>query len=255
MEEPEIGEIVVIKVKKVLNYGAFVELIEYDNRTGFIHISQVASRWVKNIRNYIKENQTRAAQVLSVDLAKNQIDLSLTKVSNQGARDRIEEWKQSKRAKKLIEILAKSQKKKFEDTWAEVAEPLIEEYDSLYEAFQEISLNGEKAASCVGKTWIKSLVELAEKSVAVPLKTVSGIMLIKSESPEAIVHIRNALKSALKQAKEAKLSIHYSGSGAYEIKSTALDFKTAEKDMNAARDHVIKALQKEKGTVEFTKTS
>jgi len=255
MEEPEIGEIVVIKVKKVLNYGAFVELTEYDNRTGFIHISQVASRWVKNIRNYVKENQTRAAQVLSVDRAKNQIDLSLTKVSSQGARDRIEEWKQSKRAKKLIEVLAKSQKKKFEVAWKEVAEPLLEEHDSLYEAFQEISMNGEKATSGVGKTWIKSLVELAEKSVAVPLKTVSGIMEIKSESPEAIVHIRDSLKGALKQAKEAKLSIHYSGGGSYEIKSTALDFKTAEKDMNAARDFVIKALQKEKGTVEFTKTS
>ena len=78
---PVIGEIVVVKVLRVLDYGAFVELLEYGNAKGFVHVSQIASRWVKNIRNFVKENQVRAAQVLSIDQSKGQIDLSLTKVS------------------------------------------------------------------------------------------------------------------------------------------------------------------------------
>ncbi|RLG70219.1 MAG: translation initiation factor IF-2 subunit alpha, partial [Candidatus Iainarchaeum archaeon] len=80
MEYPEIGEIVVVKVKKILSYGVFVELLEYDGLTGFVHISEVASSWVKNIRNFVKENQIRAAKVLKVIPEKEQVDLSFEKV-------------------------------------------------------------------------------------------------------------------------------------------------------------------------------
>ena len=41
-EIPEVGELVVCKVKQVLGYGAFVELVEYGNKKGFVHVSQVA---------------------------------------------------------------------------------------------------------------------------------------------------------------------------------------------------------------------
>lgn len=254
VEEPEVGEIVVVKVTKVLGYGAFVELLEYNNQPGFIHISQVASRWVKNIRNYVKENQTRAAQVLSVDRAKNQIDLSLTKVSQQAARQRIESWKQFKRAKKLIEVLAKNQKKPFEEAWREVAEPLSEKYDSLFEAFQSIALHGESAAEGVSKKWIKPLVELVQKSVSVPMKTVKGTVSIKSEVPDAIKKIKKVLMDSVSKAREAQVEIYYKGGGSYEIKSTATNFKTAERDLNEVKDFIITEIEREKGKVEFKKT-
>ena len=254
VEEPESGEIVVIKVKKVLNYGAFAELVEYDNRTGFIHISQVASRWVKNIRNYVKENQTRAAMVLKVDKSKNQIDLSLTKVSQQAARQRIEQWKQFKRVKKLLEVLAKSRKKTSGQAWKEIAEPLSEKYDSLFDAFQAIAMSGESAAEGVSKEWIAPLVELVQKSISVPLKTVKGVFKIKSEAPDAVERIRDALAKPLKKAKESQVEIHYLGGGSYEIKSTAQDYKTAERDMNAVREEVEREVRSFKGEIEFKKT-
>lgn len=254
VEEPEHGEIVIVKITKVLNYGAFGELIEYGNRTGFIHISQVATRWVKNIRNYVKENQTRAAFVLSVDKARNQIELSLTKVSQQAARQKIESWKQFKRSKKLIEVFAKSQKKPFKDVWREVAEPLSEKYDSLFEALQAVALEGEKAADGIPKPWVKPLVALAQKSISVPMKSVKGVVTITSEAPDAIKGIRKALSEAESKATEAKIRIYYSGGGSYEIKATALDYKTAERDMNAVKDFITAEIEKGKGKVEFKKT-
>ncbi len=253
-EEPETGEIVVVKITKVLGYGAFGELLEYDNRSGFIHISQVASRWVKNIRNYVKENQLRAAQVLAVDPARNQINLSLTKVSNQAARQKIESWKQFKRAKKLVEVLAKNQKKSFEETWNKVAEPLAERYNSLFEAFQRIALEGERAAEGVPSEWVKPLVLLVQKSVSVPMKTVKGVALIRTEVPDGVKKIRRVLSVAGKKAGKSEVEIFYNGGGAYEIRATALDFKTAERDLNAVKDFIISEIEKEKGKVEFKKT-
>ena len=138
-ELPESNEIVVVRIKKVLDYGVFVELLEYGDIKGFVHISQVASGWVKNIRNFVKENQIRSAQVLSIDRNSNQIDLSLNKVSSGVQRRKIEDYNRLVRAKKLIEVLAKSKKASFDEVWEKTAELLLEEYDSLNEAFNEIA--------------------------------------------------------------------------------------------------------------------
>jgi len=73
MEEfPEVGEIVIGKIVKVLDYGVFMDLIEYEGLQGFVHISNVSSSWIKNIRNFVKEGQIRAGKVTNIDQSKNQ---------------------------------------------------------------------------------------------------------------------------------------------------------------------------------------
>ena len=70
MEYPDRNELVVVKVTQILDYGVFAELLEYGNAKGFIHISNVSSSWVKNIRNVVKSNQVRVAKVLNIDVEK-----------------------------------------------------------------------------------------------------------------------------------------------------------------------------------------
>ncbi|MFH1448366.1 MAG: S1 RNA-binding domain-containing protein, partial [Candidatus Micrarchaeota archaeon] len=57
METPEKDELVIATIRKIFPYGAFCSLDEYDNKEAFVHISEVASRWVKNIHEFLKENQ------------------------------------------------------------------------------------------------------------------------------------------------------------------------------------------------------
>ena len=76
MDYPERDDLVVVRVSQILDYGVFVELLEFNNVRGFVHISNVSSSWVKNIRNFVKPNQVRVAKVLNVDVTKRQIDLS-----------------------------------------------------------------------------------------------------------------------------------------------------------------------------------
>ena len=87
---PEQGEIVIGRISKVLGYGVFLDLLDYEGLQGFVHISNVSSSWVKNIRNFVKEGQIRAGKVVSVDSSKNQVDVSFTKVSANIQRAKIE---------------------------------------------------------------------------------------------------------------------------------------------------------------------
>lgn len=60
----------------ITNFGAFVRLDE--NQTGLVHISEVASEYVEDIRAHLKENQTVRVKVLSID-EKGKISLSIKK--------------------------------------------------------------------------------------------------------------------------------------------------------------------------------
>ncbi len=250
-ELPAVNEIVVVRVTKVLNYGAFVELLEYNNEKGFVHISQVTSGWIKNIRNFVKENQIRAAQVLAIDQYKNQIDLSLNKVSSGIQRRKIEEYSRLVRAKKLIEVLAKAKKVSFDEAWENTADPLLNEFPSLSEAFNEISLSG-KVSVLVKEPWNSELLELVKKNVSVPKKTVKGILELICFEPNGVEIIKKALSEAEKLAgKDSELI--YLGSGKYQIEVVSADYKSAEKKLNNSVEKATEIIAKVKGKVEFKK--
>ena len=45
---PNEGDIVLCKVTKILPHSVFAELLEYTNKEGMIHISEISSKWTKN---------------------------------------------------------------------------------------------------------------------------------------------------------------------------------------------------------------
>jgi translation initiation factor 2 subunit 1 len=250
---PTVGEVVVCNVAKVLDYGAFVELVEYDNAKGFVHISQVASSWIKNIRNHVREGQVRAAKVLAIDNEKGQIDLSLTKVQPQAQRARIEQWKQLKRGKKLIELFAEKEKLNFDDAWEGTARPLLNEYDSLMEAFQQIALHGEPAAKGVDQKWLSGFVEIVQKNTAVPEKTVEGILSLHSLDPNGVELVKKAVGKASHSGGK-KVKIFYAGSGKYVVRATSSDFKSAEKILDKAGSEAVKEMLACGGQAEFKRS-
>ena len=83
---PEVGDLVVATVQRIVGYGAYVTLDEYEDKEGLLHISEISSSWVRNIRNHVRERQKVVLQVLRVDAAHGQVDLSLRRVRRVRAR-------------------------------------------------------------------------------------------------------------------------------------------------------------------------
>jgi len=250
-ELPAIGETVICSVRQVLNYGAFAELPEYNNIRGFIHISNVASGWIKNIRNFVREGQVRAAKVVSINREKGQIDLSLTKLSRQDERARIEEWKQLKRGKKFIEMLAKENKRDFESVWMEIAEPLTAEFGSLQDAFQEIALKKEAALKQLPKNWHAPLLKFVEKNVVVKEKEISGFLSLSSLAPNGVELIKQAFEKVKSPKETVRVRVSYAGSGKYLLKVSSHNIKDAEKVLNSISEQVVQEIEKRKGSGKF----
>lgn len=72
----EVGAVLEGKVTGITNFGAFVTLP--DNAVGMVHISEVSTSFVSDIREYLQENQMVKVKVL--DVASNgKISLSIKK--------------------------------------------------------------------------------------------------------------------------------------------------------------------------------
>jgi len=64
---PRVGELVVATVRQVFDYGAYVTLDEYNDLEAYLPWSEVASRWVRNIRSVLRENQKIVVKVIRVN--------------------------------------------------------------------------------------------------------------------------------------------------------------------------------------------
>lgn len=72
--EVEVSQIVEGTISGITHFGAFVVLP--NGRTGLVHISEVADAYVKDIKDYYKENDKVQVKVLSMD-ANGKIALSI----------------------------------------------------------------------------------------------------------------------------------------------------------------------------------
>ncbi len=74
----EIGTIVTGKVVSILPFGAFVEIEK--GKTGLVHISEIASDYVKDIGDYLKVGDSVRVKLISID-PKGKISLSIKKAA------------------------------------------------------------------------------------------------------------------------------------------------------------------------------
>ncbi len=74
--ELTVGAILEGKVKSITNFGAFVALPE--NKTGLVHISEVANAYVSDIRQHLTEGQDVKVMVIGTDNGK--INLSIKRL-------------------------------------------------------------------------------------------------------------------------------------------------------------------------------
>lgn len=72
----EVGAILEGKVTGITKFGAFVELP--DKKTGMVHISEVATTYVKEIGDFLTEGQTVKVKVLGIS-EEGKISLSIKK--------------------------------------------------------------------------------------------------------------------------------------------------------------------------------
>jgi translation initiation factor 2 subunit 1 len=225
-------------IKKIMSYGAFCVLPEYGNMEAFLHVSEIAPRWIKNIHEFISEGQRYVVKVVHVDKTKNQVDISIKRVSDEEKKVKMELVQNEKKGAKLLEISLKSAKSKMEI--AKAREEIEAHFVDVFNCFKAASLEGDSALKELKfpKALKDAMVELAKKSIKKPvvqLDTVATLVCYGSCGADDI-------KKVLKVDKD--ISVHYLGAPKYKLSLTASDYKSGEKMLNKVLEEIKAFAQK-----------
>jgi polyribonucleotide nucleotidyltransferase len=85
--EAEVGEIYTGKVARIVDFGAFVNILP--GKDGLVHISQIADERVENVSDYLSEGQEVQVKVLDVD-QRGRIKLSMREVAADAGTDSVD---------------------------------------------------------------------------------------------------------------------------------------------------------------------
>ena len=80
-----VGRIVKGKVSKIYRSGALLET--EDGVEGNVHISQISDKYIKNVEDVLNVGQDVKAQVISVDVERHHMDLSIRELSKNNSND------------------------------------------------------------------------------------------------------------------------------------------------------------------------
>ncbi len=251
---PEEGELVIGTVTSIRNFGAFVTLDEFGSREAFIHLSEVATGWVKYIRDHIREGQKIVARVLRVDASKGQVDLSLKRINDHQRREKLQSAKNELRAARLVAVVAQAIKTDADGAYAMFGEALVEKFGSVFAAFEVASADPKRFQKEVGKTpWGSAFVKVAQENLVPPHVSIRGVLELSDPSPEGVEHIRSALEAAEKADPEAVVA-HYVGAPRYRIQVSGTQYKQTEEVLKRATEAAIEAIRKSGGQGAFTRT-
>ena len=245
---PEVGELVIATVKTVKPYGAFVTLDEYEGKEGFIHIGEIATGWIKYIRDHVREGQKVVCKVLRVDPERRHIDLSLKRVNEHQRREKIQEWKNERKAEKLFEIVAQRLGKDLEKCYEEFGYELIDRFGTLFGAFEEAAIN-EDALKDEGfkGDWIEVFIEVAKENIVPPYVKISGYLELTTAAPDGIEHIKEVLRGIENEG----VTVSYMGAPRYRINVKAEDYRTAEEILQNVANKALEEFVKLGGEGEF----
>ncbi|MCD6261033.1 MAG: S1 RNA-binding domain-containing protein [Thaumarchaeota archaeon] len=252
-DSPEIGELVIGVVKRVERYGVYVDLVEYPGWEGFVHISEISLKWVRNIRDYLRERQREVFKVLRMNMDAKQADVSLRRVSKRERTQKLLEWKRTQRVMRVLHLLAERSGRSSEEINSMLVEPAAKRNLALYDVFLEILDSGKLPS------WMKLdeelsrlLLELIRKEIKLKKIALKATLKLSIATGDGVEVIRRAIREGLKAAgKGEKVSITAIGSPRYLIRVEADEESRARELLERAAERCMEIVREAGGKAEL----
>ena len=243
---PEVGDLVVATVTRISDYGAYVKLDEYQGLEGLVHIQEISSTWVRNIRNHAREGQKLVLKVLRVSTQRNQVDLSLRRVTGREKSEKMLEWKKELKAESIL----RSSADKLQRNQAEaktVRNILIEKFGGLYSSLEETLDEGPETLveAGVSTDWAQALAEISKTKIRLEKSKVRTTVSVSCDKPAGLEKIKQAFAAGkkIRKPRGASVKIYTVGAPKYRVEVEAKNFEAAEKTLSVVLEEIFSSIK------------
>jgi len=179
-ENLEEGQIVLCTVTKIIGTTVFVRIEDY-NQEGTIITSEIAPGRIRNLRDYVVPNKKIVCRVLRLD--KNNVNLSLRRVSLKEKKEVIENYAKEKSIESALKTILKN---------PENVIPKIKQNFGIMEFYQKAKENPKIMEKLMSKEEASKLAKIfqekKEKEIIVKKK-----ILLNSRAENGIVKLKKIL--------------------------------------------------------------
>jgi len=135
---PETDEIVMVRVDRLTETFAYVQLLEYNNLEGIIQFSELSKTRLKSPLKFLKIGKQDEMQVLRVDEEKGYVDLTMKHLNKADEEECQERFRQSKAVDSILRHISVTHRQPLEMLYRNIAWPLArnEKYSHPLEALK-----------------------------------------------------------------------------------------------------------------------
>ncbi|MEM5766069.1 MAG: S1 RNA-binding domain-containing protein [Candidatus Aenigmatarchaeota archaeon] len=246
---PQWGEFVLVTVEKITPYAAWCRLVEYPEAEGMIHVTEVAGKWVHDIRDFVKIKKQYVAKVIKIDYQKNFVNLSLKRVSRVDEKEKMNEFRKEQRAEKLMEQAAKSLGKNLNQAYDEIGFLIQEKFGNLSTAFELAKKCKEELIKAgVSKEWAEAIAGIAEESIQEKEFEIKAEIELKCFAKDGVKKIKELLSEF---EKKTGCKVKYISAPKYRIEIKSKDPKTLERRLTQELEAMCKQIEKFDGEGKF----
>ncbi|MGC9071541.1 MAG: translation initiation factor IF-2 subunit alpha [Acidilobus sp.] len=240
---PDVGEVLVGTIKEIYDYGAYLELEEFNGLRAFLPWSEISNRSFRSINEIVKMNERVAVKVIRVNKAKGQVDVSLKRVTDDERRRKMTWWKRTQKAVNIVLVIAKELKKTERQAYADVIWRLEDKYGDVMAGLEMAALEGEQPLAAAGlpQEWLKPLAEAAKKYVEVKKVKLSAIVTARTAKSNGVDKIKDLLKFIEGQAfSDVVIKVYSIGAPKYRVDLVGSDYKTLEESLARLQESAAK---------------
>ena len=263
---PREGNFIVAKVTEIENQYVYVELQDYEGlpseklARGMIHISEISSRWIRNVRSHLREGQRVVLRVIRVDPEKGHVDLSYRRTNDAQRKNRMKEWKYAVKYENLLQFLADEYDDlTLDDAYEKIGFPILELFNDNYQdAVEELKENGEEMMEKIpniSKEKKDSFLKIIDENVEISTISILGKVKLKFNQGNGIDLIKETIMEAKKSLKNPKitrkLKLTYMAAPNYRLEIISKDYLDAENILSDALEIIEEKAKKYNAIYEF----
>lgn len=256
---PKEGEFVIGRVVDIQQQYIYVDLLDYEglpsenSARGMIHISEISSRWIKNIRNFARVGQRIVVRVLRVDQSKGHVDLSLRRVNSAQKDNRMKEWKYAVKFENLLQFFTEEEGIKIglNEAYELIGWPVLEKFDSYQEAIESLKEYGEEILQGLGtltEDQMNAFLKIVDENVEISTVNIVGKLKLMNTEGDGVKRIKETLQEATKVIEKPKetrnIKISYIGAPFYRVEVVSKDYLDAESILSDSLE-IIESMSKE----------
>jgi len=263
---PKEGAFIMGRVVDIQNQYIYVDLPDYDGlpseetARGMIHISEISSRWVRNIRSIVRIGQRLVLRVVKVVPDKGQIDLSLRRVNSAQKALIAKEHKYANKYENLLQFLTEMEGIDLTliQAYELIGWPIKEQFNFYQEAVEALKEEGNDLLDelkTIPDDIKKAFLKVVDENVEVSTVKIMGKIKLMNTSGDGVVKIKETLNGVMKVIEDPKetrkINLSYLGAPFYRLEIISKDYIDAESILSDAIEVLENTTQQNNGSFEF----